>query len=160
MNGKSEGFVREIVLVDESATKRLGASIAEQLKPGDAVALEGDLGAGKTTLARAILHRLGVAEPVPSPSFTLVQHYDTGKLAVEHFDFYRLETESDLDELGLEDALATGAALIEWPERAASRVPSEALRVRLRIESDTSRHATISGPLSWASLMAEAAHDR
>jgi tRNA threonylcarbamoyl adenosine modification protein YjeE len=159
MNAKSEGFVREIALVDRSATETLGARIATLLKPGDAVALEGDLGAGKTTLARAILRGLGVHEPVPSPSFTLVQHYDTAKLPVEHFDLYRLEAESELDELGLEDALATGAALIEWPERAISRIPAEALRIRLQIETNSSRRARISGPSAWAPLLTEAAHD-
>jgi tRNA threonylcarbamoyl adenosine modification protein YjeE len=156
MNGKSEGFVREIALADQSATEALGAKIAALLKPGDTVALAGDLGAGKTTLARSILHTLGVTERVPSPTFTLVQHYETAKLPVEHFDLYRIEAESEIDELGLEDALATGAALIEWPERARSRLPVDALCIRLEIQTEIGRRATISGPSSWAPLFPEA----
>ena len=106
MKGKSEGFVREIALADEAATEALGAHIAAGLKPGDAVALSGDLGAGKTTLARAVLQALGVAEDVPSPTFTLVQHYETPQLSIDHFDLYRLVQESEIEQLGLEDALS------------------------------------------------------
>src|ERR1700744_168696 len=92
---------------------------------GDAVALEGDLGAGKTTLARAILRALGVTEDVPSPTFTLVQVYETPRLTVRHYDLYRIENASEMNELGLDDALEEGAALIEWPERAEGRLPSD-----------------------------------
>ena len=118
-------------LPDLGATQALGARIAARLQPGDAVAPAGDLGAGKTTLVRAILASLGVRENVPSPTFTLVQSYETPRLSVSHYDLYRLKSEGEMDELGLEEALETGAALIEWPERAGARLPPERLMVQL-----------------------------
>ena len=143
--------MREITLADESATGRLGSLIASGLQPGDIVALEGDLGAGKTTLARAILAGLGICEAVPSPTFTLVQHYESESLPIGHFDLYRIEDEAELDELGLEDSLAAGAAaIVEWPERAGQRFAENALRIRLKIVGDHARDALVSGPLRWA----------
>jgi tRNA threonylcarbamoyl adenosine modification protein YjeE len=150
MKGKSEGFVREIALADEAATAALGAQIAAALKPGDAVALAGDMGAGKTALARAMLRALGVGEDVPSPTFTLVQRYEASRLNIDHFDLYRIEDESEIEQLGLEDSLQTGAALIEWPERAGARLPLDALHIALEIAGAHSRRAIVSGPAEWA----------
>jgi tRNA threonylcarbamoyl adenosine modification protein YjeE len=130
----------------------LGARIARMLRPGDTVALQGPLGAGKTTLARAILTGLGVEEAVPSPTFTLVQGYATPHLAVSHYDLYRLNTARELDELGLDEALQTGAALIEWPERAASRLPSDRLSIEL-VGEGKERRAVMRGPLRWRELL-------
>src|ERR1700761_1542097 len=121
----------EIPLADLGATGALAARIAPLLAAGDVVALEGDLGAGKTTLARAILRALGVSEDVPSPTFTLVQSYDTPRLAVSHYDLYRLKHIREMEELGFDDALAQGAVLVEWPERAPEALPPDALHVRL-----------------------------
>jgi len=154
-------FRRQIELPDLRATEALGARIAGGLRAGDAVALEGDLGAGKTALARAILVALGVSEAVPSPTFTLVQHYETARLIVSHFDLYRIRAESELDELGFDDALANGAALIEWPERAPRRIPADALHVHLAAAGESVRHVTLSGPRRWAEIIAsQAAHVR
>jgi tRNA threonylcarbamoyl adenosine modification protein YjeE len=154
-----ENFKSEIALFDLRATEALGARIAGGLRVGDAVALEGDLGAGKTALARAILAALGIVEAVPSPTFTLVQHYETARLTVSHFDLYRIKAESELDELGFDDALANGAALIEWPERAPHRIPEDALHVHLATMGETGRRATLSGPRRWADLLStESAH--
>jgi len=150
MKDNREGFVREIALADEAATERLGARIASGLATGDTIALEGELGTGKTVLARAVLRALGVTESVPSPTFTLVQHYETAKLPIDHFDLYRIEEESELDQLGLDDALVTGAAMIEWPQRAGARLPADALHLRIETCGDTSRRAIISGPARWA----------
>ena len=147
----SETFRGEFPLPDLAATARLGAGIAGGLGCGDAVALWGDLGAGKTTLARAILAALGVAEDVPSPTFTLVQSYDTSP-KVAHFDLYRLKSGRELEELGFDDALADGAVLVEWPERAPEALPPEALHVRLGVR-DGVRTARLTGPARWESLI-------
>ena len=139
-----------VALPDLAATATLGAAIAARLAPGDAVLLKGDLGSGKTTLARAILAALGVTENVPSPTFTLVQAYDTAGLTVSHYDLYRLKRESELEELGLDEALDQGAALIEWPERAESRLPADALTAAL--DADKERRAVLEGPARWQDL--------
>ena len=138
-------------------TEALGAQIAASMRRGDAVALQGDLGSGKTTLARAILRALGVSETVPSPTFTLVQIYETAAFEVRHYDLYRVEQCSELDELGFDEALDEGAALIEWPERAGARLPQDALHVALTL-SDGNRHALITGSLYWAQAFRKADH--
>ena len=146
-----ETFRRDFPLPDLDATLRLGAGIASGLKPGVAVALWGDLGSGKTTLARAILRALGVSEDVPSPTFTLVQSYDT-KPPVAHYDLYRLKSPREMTELGLDDALIDGAALVEWPERAPEFLPPDALHVRLSLQDGT-RLARLTGPGEWESYV-------
>ena len=132
------------------AAARLGAAIAARLEPGDVVALRGDLGAGKTTLARAILSALGHEGEVPSPTFTLVQSYETPRLAVAHFDLYRLKRPEEIAELGFDDALDAGAALVEWPEMAEAAMPDERLDVTLTAEP---RAAALSGGGRWAALV-------
>ncbi|HMN86956.1 MAG TPA: tRNA (adenosine(37)-N6)-threonylcarbamoyltransferase complex ATPase subunit type 1 TsaE, partial [Bauldia sp.] len=102
-----------IDLADETATIAFGEDVAMILRKGDVVALSGDLGAGKTTLARAIIRALA-GDPrleVPSPTFTLVQTYDLGRIGLAHLDLYRLSSPDELDELGLEEAIGAGAAL-------------------------------------------------
>ncbi|WP_192178342.1 tRNA (adenosine(37)-N6)-threonylcarbamoyltransferase complex ATPase subunit type 1 TsaE [Mesorhizobium amorphae] len=135
----------ERFLADEAATARLGEDLAMALRPGDVLALKGDLGAGKSTLARALIRALAddTALDVPSPTFTLVQSYDT-RVPVHHFDLYRLSSASELDELGFEDALAQGAALVEWPERAETRMPAGTLWIEL-VHQDEGRRASLSG---------------
>ncbi|MGE5150089.1 MAG: tRNA (adenosine(37)-N6)-threonylcarbamoyltransferase complex ATPase subunit type 1 TsaE, partial [Rhodospirillaceae bacterium] len=112
-------------LPNEQATEALGATLAARLKPGDVVGLKGDLGAGKTTLARAII-RAAAADPdliVPSPTFTLVEVYDTPRGAYWHFDLYRLDDPEQVYELGWEEARAEGIVLVEWPERLGRLLP-------------------------------------
>ena len=109
----------------------LASRLAPILKAGDVIALSGPLGTGKTTFARALLSRLGGGEDeVPSPTFALMQRYETDRLVMTHCDFYRLEP-GDLGELGLDDALAEGAALIEWPERAETWLPADRLDIAI-----------------------------
>jgi tRNA threonylcarbamoyl adenosine modification protein YjeE len=144
----AEKFHMEIALPDLAATKALGARIAAALQPGDLVAMSGDLGAGKTTLARAILAALGVDETVPSPTFTLVQAYETARLPVSHYDLYRLKQPGEMQELGLDEALENGAVLVEWPERAT--LP-DGLRVTLDADGAI-RRAILDGAPRWRLL--------
>ena len=148
-------FRGTVALPDAAATAALGAAIAAQLKAGDAVALWGELGAGKTTLARGVLRALGVTENVPSPTFTLVQTYDLADLRVSHFDLYRLKQARELEQLGLDEALAEGAVLVEWPQRAPEALPPETLHVRLG-QGENGRTARLTGPARWRVL--ERAH--
>ena len=147
----SSTFRAEFALPDLAATAHLAGRIAPRLRRGDAVALWGGLGAGKTTLARDILQALGVVEDVPSPTFTLVQTYETPGLSVAHYDLYRLKSSRELDELGFTEALEDGAALVEWPERAPEYLPAETLHLRLRLENDI-RKVKITGPARWTGI--------
>jgi hypothetical protein len=153
----SQGFQQSFALADLAATDALGAQIAASLGVGDTIALQGDLGSGKTTLARAILRALGVTEAVPSPTFTLVQAYETSRLAVRHYDLYRVDDVADMEELGLDEALDEGAALIEWPQHAGARLPSDALHVALMLDA-RGRRAHISGPMRWSKAFGERHH--
>jgi tRNA threonylcarbamoyladenosine biosynthesis protein TsaE len=131
-------------LPNEPATEALGATLAARLKPGDVVGLKGDLGAGKTTLARAII-RAAAADPdliVPSPTFTLVEVYDTPRGAYWHFDLYRLDAPEQIYELGWEEALAEGIVLLEWPERLGRLLPQH-LSVTLELAGDDGRRAIL-----------------
>ena len=151
MTALSPIFRAEIALPGLAATAALASRIAPLLEPGDAVALWGDLGAGKTSLARDILRALGVTEDVPSPTFTLVQSYETPRLTVAHYDWYRLKAPRELDELGFREALEDGAALVEWPERAPDYLPDNTLHLRLSIDGD-GRRVKITGPQRWAGI--------
>ncbi len=130
-----------VPLDDEAATIRLGEDLAIALKPGDTLALEGDLGAGKSTLARAFL-RAWADDPeleVPSPTFTLIQTYELPRGAVAHADLYRLGDVSELAELGLDDLSADGILLVEWPDRAEGTLPGRIARIHLALEPGSER---------------------
>ncbi|HTQ48886.1 MAG TPA: tRNA (adenosine(37)-N6)-threonylcarbamoyltransferase complex ATPase subunit type 1 TsaE [Polyangiaceae bacterium] len=133
-------------------TTRLGATIARALEPGDLVVLAGDLGAGKTFLARAIARALGVPGAVTSPTFTLVQEYETKRAPLLHVDLYRLREsktplEQEIARLGLRERRAEGAILlVEWGEDAIDALGGDpSLVVHLTITGDTTRSATLSG---------------
>ncbi len=153
MNQVAGGFAAQ----GPAQTEELARRIAPHLCRGDSLALEGDLGAGKTTLVRAILRALGVTDEVPSPSFTLVQEYEAGGLKIAHCDLYRIESPTELDEIGIDETLRDGVVLIEWPERATARIPADALRIRIDITGETARRFTLSGPARWADLISERA---
>lgn len=118
--------------LDEAGLEDFGARLARVLRAGDVVMLSGELGAGKTSLARSVLRGLGHAGDVPSPTFTLAQVYDHLPLPVMHCDLYRLEDATEAEVLGLDDWLEQGALLIEWPERLEGAIWPE--RLWLRIE--------------------------
>ena len=119
-------------LPDEAATQRLGAALAAALQPGLVIFLEGDLGAGKTTLARAMIRALGHQGPVKSPTYSLVEVYVISSLYLYHFDFYRFESPEEFLDAGLDEYFNENAVcLVEWPERAQGCVPSPDLRLRL-----------------------------
>jgi tRNA threonylcarbamoyladenosine biosynthesis protein TsaE len=128
-----------MILADEAATARLGAAIARVLRAGESVCLSGPLGAGKSTLARALIRALTTPdEDVPSPTFTLVQFYEGPRLKIAHFDLYRLTSPDEAYEIGLDEALDDGAAVIEWPERLDGRLPAD--RLDIEIGPMDSRH--------------------
>jgi tRNA threonylcarbamoyl adenosine modification protein YjeE len=127
----------------------LAKRLAPHLKKGDMVALSGELGAGKTEFARALLHELGAEGDVPSPTFTLLQTYEIGELLVFHFDLYRLKSPAELDELGFDDALADGVALIEWPEHAEGRLPKDRLTLHFALSQTGTRSCVIEKSGIW-----------
>ena len=124
-----------LLLEDPEATARLAERIAPDLKPGDTLALIGDLGAGKSLFARAIIARRlaasGRREDIPSPSYTLVQTYEAGGVEIWHADLYRLGDPGEIDELGLEEAFGGAICLVEWADRLGSDLPARRLDVHL-----------------------------
>ncbi|HTH99482.1 MAG TPA: tRNA (adenosine(37)-N6)-threonylcarbamoyltransferase complex ATPase subunit type 1 TsaE [Acidisoma sp.] len=148
---------RRLTLPSLDATERFARRIAALLQPGDAVLLSGPLGAGKSALARAILRALteDPALEVPSPSFTLVQTYETPRGLVHHYDLWRVEPGPDLGELGLDEAFED-ITLIEWPDRLGNQAPSGAFAIMITPEADGRRDVTLAGwPDRLSQLMDE-----
>ena len=121
-------------------TRALGEKLAGRLRPGDVLLLEGDLGAGKSELTRGIAKGLGVTETVTSPSFTILNVYESGRFPLYHFDWYRLESSEELYELGMDEYLGgDGAAVVEWPGRCPDAVPESAVRIRMTAAGENER---------------------
>src|SRR5271168_3786184 len=127
----SGGASFTVTLADEQATLRLMTDIAAALEPGDLVTLSGDLGAGKTTFARALIRYLAGDEAieVPSPTFTLIQTYELPRFALAHADLFRLGGSAELAELGFDDLPEGAVVLMEWPDRAAGFLPPDRLDI-------------------------------
>lgn len=159
MSGPSSSIT--LALPDLAATQRLGAALSRRLAVGDVVALHGDLGAGKTELARAVIRAAAGDEAltVPSPTFTLAETYDTSCGPIWHFDLYRLDSPEQVWELGFEEALAGGISLIEWPERIGALLPAKRLDVTLRIERDEARAVALAAGPAWADRLAALARE-
>lgn len=146
---------RTLHLDDEAQTTALGARIAALLQAGEAVCLSGPLGAGKSTLARGLIRALTTPdEEAPSPTFTLVQSYVGPRLTVAHLDLYRLTRAEEIEELGLDEALDEGAAVIEWPERLGGRLqdrlPRDRLGVEISLPEGGGRTARLTGHGTWS----------
>lgn len=150
-----------IRLADETMTAALGRALAHLARAGDVIALRGDLGSGKTALARAFINALpqpggGVPEEVPSPTFTLVQTYDRAPATVWHFDLYRVHDPQEIDELGWDEAIGEGIVLVEWPERLGARLPEERLDILMTYpETGEGRMAVLEGTGAWATRVKE-----
>ena len=125
-------------------TRALGARLARLLLPGDVLVLEGDLGAGKSEFTRGIARGLGIEGPVASPSFTILNVYDEGRIPLYHFDWYRLSGEDELYDMGLDEYLGgDGIAVVEWPSRCPEAVPEDHLLIRIIPVDETSREITM-----------------
>ena len=126
-------------------TEQVGAALAARLMPGDVIAYEGDLGAGKTAFTRGLARGLGIEDPVTSPTYTIVNEYLSGRLPLFHFDMYRLSSVDDLFDIGWEDYLERGGiCAVEWSENVAEAM-ADAIRVKIEKTGDESRRITIAG---------------
>lgn len=146
--------LKTIPLKGEAKTLAFGARLAPFLRAGDVVALRGDLGAGKTCLSRGIITALTDANEVPSPTYTLVQMYESSSFNIWHFDLYRLENADDVWELGIEEALEGGVCLIEWPERIENLLSGAELEVQIRFDGGA-RTLHIAGSKNWEERLAK-----
>ena len=139
-----------MILRDEAESRALGARLAAVAGPGDAIALSGPLGAGKTSIARGLLAALGLEGEAPSPSFAIVQPYDPPEVAVAvlHVDLYRIEDPREVDELGIDHARGATLVVVEWPERAPA-LWHDALWLTLTVAQDGTRALTAKVPAAW-----------
>lgn len=139
-----------MILRDEGASLALGARLAVMARVGDAIALSGPLGAGKTSIARGLLAALGLAGEAPSPSFAIVQPYDPPEVAlsVMHIDLYRIDDPHEADELGIDEARRDALVVVEWPERAPD-LWHDALWLTLTVADDGARALTAKVPAAW-----------
>ena len=126
-------------------TRNLGEQLAKRLQPGDVVLLRGELGAGKSELTRGIARGIGVTETVTSPSFTILNVYESGRCPLYHFDWYRLESAEELYELGMDEYLGgDGIAVVEWAERCPEAVPEKVIRISLEVTGEEQRRICVS----------------
>ena len=137
----------EIITNSPAETEAAGAALAAELKPGSVIAFTGDLGAGKTAFTRGLARGLGVEERVTSPTFTIVNEYEGGRLPLFHFDMYRLGSADELFDIGWEDYLARGGVCaVEWSENVADALERDTVRVDIRRGGEESRRViTITG---------------
>ncbi|MBA2919589.1 tRNA (adenosine(37)-N6)-threonylcarbamoyltransferase complex ATPase subunit type 1 TsaE [Sphingomonas sp. MAH-20] len=140
-----------MILRDEAATLAAGAELAALAKAGDVITLSGELGAGKTTLARGLLAALGLQGEAPSPTFAIVQAYGPPetRLPVAHVDLYRIEHPEEAEELGVDELRGDHLLLVEWPERLGAEFWRGALRLRIEAAAEGGRRLTADVPPSW-----------
>ena len=141
-------------------TRALGCRLAARLRPGDVLLLLGDLGAGKSELTRGIARGLGITSPVASPSFTILNVYDEGKIPLYHFDWYRLNSAEELFEMGMDEYLGgDGVAVVEWPSRCPEAVPETYLEVRIDSVGESAREIILTPRGSFREITLEAMDD-
>jgi tRNA threonylcarbamoyladenosine biosynthesis protein TsaE len=149
--------LRTVTVADEAATGALARDLARIARPRDVITLAGTLGAGKTSFARGFIAASGGGAEVPSPTFTLLQVYETPHATIYHFDLYRLEKPEDAFEIGIEDAFADGISLIEWPDRLDRYLPRERLDVTIHQGAhETERRFDFAGSANWTNRLNEA----
>ncbi|NOT42142.1 MAG: tRNA (adenosine(37)-N6)-threonylcarbamoyltransferase complex ATPase subunit type 1 TsaE [Alphaproteobacteria bacterium] len=148
-----DSFYRSFDLQTEVGTAALGREIAGHLAAGDTVTLSGPLGAGKSVLARAIVRTFSPREEVPSPTFTLVQTYETQNFAIAHVDLYRVKALSELRELGLDEVLERGVLVIEWPDRMGLQLPDDRLDIMFEAVDGETRLMKLVGRGSWVARL-------
>lgn len=125
--------IQRIIIKDEENTRAFGLDLAEKLKPGDIIALIGDLGTGKTTLTKSIAEGLGINEMITSPTFTIVQEYTGGRLPLYHFDVYRICDTEEMYELGYEEYFfGQGVCIVEWADQIMELIPEGSIVIRIR----------------------------
>ena len=151
----------EQITASEKETLAFGRKIGTLLEPGDVVLLSGEMGAGKSVLARGIAAGLGIEGPIPSPSFTILNLYETGRCTLCHFDFYRLSGAGELYEAGLDEFIPApdGVAVIEWPEKAPEALPEQAIRIRILGGGESRRILVNAGSRLEAALANEIARE-
>ncbi len=152
--------IKEVSVCDLPESQRLAVALSKCLKTGDVITFKGTLGAGKTEFCRSLIHALGYAEDVPSPTFNLVQIYeppieDQETPAVWHMDLYRLEEPEEIFELGIEEGFDTAISLIEWPDRMGKYLPQDHLKINLSVADDTdARSISFAGGKYWQQKLA------
>ena len=162
------GLTIEKRLSGVADTARLGEALAAALRSGDVILLSGPLGSGKSALARSVVRALTCRdEPVPSPTFTLVQTYRASQFDIWHLDLYRLSDPSEASELGLEEAMGAGVLLVEWPQRLDGDWPKDRLEITLSADADAAtdtvedepRTALLRAYGSWIKRLNELSHE-
>lgn len=128
----------DIVTRSEKETMALGCAVGRVLESGQCLALQGDLGAGKTHFVQGIAQGMGIREPIVSPTFTILNYYEH-EIPLQHFDFYRLEEEEEIDALGFDEYVEQGVTVIEWAEKFPTRIPTEAAQVYIEKTGEHTR---------------------
>ena len=147
-------YTKTIALNHEEQTVALGKRLSPFLRAGDILTLRGELGAGKTSFSRGLISSLAGDVEVPSPTYTMVQTYSSASFEIWHFDLYRLENETHIWELGIEEAFDDGVCLIEWPERIENLLSGSELNIKIQFDK-SGRIVTISGSQVWGERLAK-----